>query len=47
VLRAIYLSKTALDTYDAPPKLGEHSHEVLTELLGSEEVAALANAGVV
>jgi crotonobetainyl-CoA:carnitine CoA-transferase CaiB-like acyl-CoA transferase len=46
---AIHLSETVLDTYDAPPKLGEHTHDVLTELLDytSEEVAALANAGVV
>ena len=46
---AIHLSETVLDTDDAPPILGEHTHDVLTELLGytSEEVAALANAGVV
>jgi crotonobetainyl-CoA:carnitine CoA-transferase CaiB-like acyl-CoA transferase len=49
VKSAIHLSETVLDTYAAPPKLGEHTHDVLTELLGytSEEVAALANAGVV
>jgi hypothetical protein len=29
---AIHLSETDLDTYNAPPKLGEHTHEVLTEL---------------
>jgi crotonobetainyl-CoA:carnitine CoA-transferase CaiB-like acyl-CoA transferase len=46
---AIHLSETILDTYDAPPKLGEHTHDVLTELLDytSEEVAALVNAGIV
>ena len=30
---AIHLSGAALDTYNAPPTLGEHTHEVLTELL--------------
>ena len=46
---ALHLSETILDTYDAPPKLGEHTHDVLTELLDytSEEVAALVNAGIV
>jgi crotonobetainyl-CoA:carnitine CoA-transferase CaiB-like acyl-CoA transferase len=46
---AIHLSKTGLDTYDAPPKLGEHTHEVLIELLGytSDEVDVLARGGVV
>jgi hypothetical protein len=40
---AIHLSETALDSYDAPPKLGEHTHEVLTGLLGytSDEVDTL------
>ena len=35
--------------YAAPPRLGEHTHEVLTGLLGytSEEVGALAQARVV
>ena len=46
---AIHLSEAAIDTYNAPPKLGEHTHEVLTELLGytSEDVDALAHGGVV
>ena len=46
---AIHLSETALDTYDAPPKLGQHTHEVLTTLLGYtiDEVDVLARGGVV
>jgi crotonobetainyl-CoA:carnitine CoA-transferase CaiB-like acyl-CoA transferase len=46
---AIHLSETALDTYNAPPKLGQHTHEVLTTLLGytSDEVNALARGGAV
>ena len=46
---AIHLSETALDTYDAPPKLGQHTHEVLTTLLGYtiDEVDVLASGGVV
>ena len=46
---AVHLSETVLDTYDAPPRLGEHTHKVLTELLGytNEEVGALAQRGVV
>ena len=41
---AIHLSETVLNTYDAPPKLGEHTREVLIELLGytSDEAAVLA-----
>jgi formyl-CoA transferase len=31
---AMHLSDTALETYTAPPKLGEHTHEILTGLLG-------------
>src|SRR5499425_2478947 len=31
---AMHLSETALETYLAPPKLGEHTHAVLTGLLG-------------
>ena len=31
---AMHLSETALETYLAPPKLGEHTHEILTALLG-------------
>ena len=46
---AIHLSETVLDTYDAPPKLGEHTGEVLTELLDytNDEVEVLAREGVV
>ena len=49
IKNAIHLSETTLDTYDAPPKLGQHTHEVLTRLLGytSDEVDALARRGVV
>jgi crotonobetainyl-CoA:carnitine CoA-transferase CaiB-like acyl-CoA transferase len=49
VKSAIHLSETALDIYTAPPRLGEHNHEVLTGLLGytSEEVGALAQARVI
>jgi crotonobetainyl-CoA:carnitine CoA-transferase CaiB-like acyl-CoA transferase len=49
VKSAIHLSETALDIYTAPPRLGEHTHEVLTGLLGytSEEVGALAQARVI
>jgi crotonobetainyl-CoA:carnitine CoA-transferase CaiB-like acyl-CoA transferase len=46
---AIHLSETVLDTYTAPPKLGEHTNEVLTRLLGysSDKVNALRREGVV
>src|SRR5262245_24315633 len=46
---AIHLSETALDTYNAPPKLGQHTHEVLTTLLGytNDDVGVLAREGVV
>jgi crotonobetainyl-CoA:carnitine CoA-transferase CaiB-like acyl-CoA transferase len=46
---AIHLSETILDTYNAPPRLGEHTQEVLTELLGytAEDVDMLARGGVV
>ena len=46
---AVHLSETALDSYKSPPRLGEHTHEVLTELLGysAVEVDALARARVV
>jgi crotonobetainyl-CoA:carnitine CoA-transferase CaiB-like acyl-CoA transferase len=46
---AIHLSETALNIYDAPPKLGEHTKDVLTGLLHytSEEVDALIREGVV
>jgi formyl-CoA transferase len=46
---AIRLSETALDTYNAPPTLGQHTHDVLTTLLGysSDEVHVLAREGIV
>ena len=46
---AIHLSESVLDTYTAPPKLGEHTNEVLTRLLGysSDKVNALRREGVV
>jgi crotonobetainyl-CoA:carnitine CoA-transferase CaiB-like acyl-CoA transferase len=46
---ATHLSETPLDGYSAPPRLGEHTNEVLTELLGytAAEVEALARGGVV
>jgi formyl-CoA transferase len=46
---AIHLSDTSLDNYIAPPRLGEHTNQVLTELLGytAAEVQELARGGVV
>ena len=46
---AIHMSETVLDTYAAPPKLGEHTNEVLIGLLGysSDKVNALRREGVV
>ena len=46
---AMHLSDTPLDTYVAPPKLGQHTREVLTGLLGytAKEVDALAKAKVI
>jgi crotonobetainyl-CoA:carnitine CoA-transferase CaiB-like acyl-CoA transferase len=43
------MSGTPLDAYAAPPRLGEHTREVLTGLLGYSvaEVEALARDGVV
>jgi crotonobetainyl-CoA:carnitine CoA-transferase CaiB-like acyl-CoA transferase len=45
----IHLSETPLDDYSAPPRLGEQTHEVLTELLGytAADVDALVSAGTV
>jgi crotonobetainyl-CoA:carnitine CoA-transferase CaiB-like acyl-CoA transferase len=49
VKSAIHLSSTPLDGYSAPPKLGEHTNQVLTELLGytAIEVEELARSGVI
>ena len=46
---AIHMSETVLDTYAAPPKLGEHTNEVLIGLLGysSDKVNELRREGVV
>ncbi len=43
IKNAVHLSGTPLDTYQAPPRLGEHTREVLTGLLGytGEECDAL------
>jgi hypothetical protein len=44
---AIHLSETVVDAYVAPPKLGEHTREVLIKLLGytGDEVDMLARGG--
>ena len=49
VKNAVHLSGTPLDAYEAPPQLGQHTHEVLTGLLGysEAEVEALALDGVI
>jgi formyl-CoA transferase len=46
---AIHLSETPLDRYSTPPRLGEHTFEVLTGLLGytAADVDALVRAGAV
>lgn len=43
------MSETPLDGYNAPPRLGQHTPEALTELLGhtAADVDALESAGVV
>jgi crotonobetainyl-CoA:carnitine CoA-transferase CaiB-like acyl-CoA transferase len=49
IKNAVHLVDTPLDSYVAPPRLGEHTHEVLTGLLGCSlaDVDELARAGVV
>jgi formyl-CoA transferase len=49
IKNAVHLSRTPLDGYQAPPRLGEHTREVLTGLLGygAAEFDALARDGVV
>jgi crotonobetainyl-CoA:carnitine CoA-transferase CaiB-like acyl-CoA transferase len=34
IKNAMHLSATPLDGYEAPPTLGQHTREVLTQLLG-------------
>ncbi|MFZ1966182.1 MAG: CoA transferase, partial [Bradyrhizobium sp.] len=45
----MHLSDTPLDTYAAPPRLGEHTNEILTGLLGysASEVAELARSAAI
>jgi crotonobetainyl-CoA:carnitine CoA-transferase CaiB-like acyl-CoA transferase len=45
----MHLSDTPLDTYVAPPRLGEHTREILTGLLGysAGEVEELARSGTI
>jgi crotonobetainyl-CoA:carnitine CoA-transferase CaiB-like acyl-CoA transferase len=49
VKNAVHMSGTPLDAYTAPPRLGQHTREVLTGLLGysAAEVDALRRDGVV
>ena len=45
----IRLSETPIEGYRAPPTLGQHTHEVLTDVLGlgSDEIARLERAGAI
>ena len=45
----MHLSDTPLDTYVAPPRLGEHTREILSGLLGysAGEVEELARSGTI
>jgi crotonobetainyl-CoA:carnitine CoA-transferase CaiB-like acyl-CoA transferase len=49
IKNAMHLSETPLNAYAAPPRLGEHTYEVLTSLLGytKAEIEKLADAHVV
>jgi len=49
IKNAVHLSATPLDSYVAPPQLGQHTREVLTGILGysAAEVDALARDGVI
>ncbi len=46
---AIQFGNTPLDSYVAPPRLGEHTREILTELLGLDacKIDALTRAGAI
>ena len=45
----IRLSETPIEGYRTPPTLGQHTHEVLTDVLGlgSDEIARLERAGAI
>jgi formyl-CoA transferase len=49
IKNAVHLSRTPLDNYQAPPKLGEHTREILTDLLGysAAEFEGLARDNIV
>jgi len=49
VAAAILISKTPVEYTVPPPKLGEHTQEILQGLLGmdAQAVAALASKGIV
>jgi formyl-CoA transferase len=49
IKNAVHLSGTPLDAYAAPPRLGEHTHAVLTDLLGysAADVERLARQEVI
>ena len=49
IKNAVHLSGTPVDSYTAPPTLGQHTREVLTDLLGysASEIDALARDKVI
>ncbi|MGE5651625.1 MAG: CoA transferase, partial [Bacillota bacterium] len=49
VANPLRLSATPVEYRNAPPLLGQHTHEVLQQLLGltSERIGALASRGII